>query len=55
MKMSIIDEQIKKLSEMQVELLKSEGIDPEDFNRISEMIGNLKEYMINCNSYFLKK
>lgn len=47
---AVVDKQIKQLSKMQVELLKT-GISAEDYNEISEQIGNLKEYMINCRSY----
>jgi hypothetical protein len=47
---AVVDKQIKQLSKMQVELLGTE-INPDDYNNISEMIGNLKEYMINCRSY----
>lgn len=47
---TIIDKQVKQLSRMQVVLIKT-VILPEDYNKISEMIGNLKEYMINCVSY----
>lgn len=47
---AVIDEQVKKLSNMQVDLMSS-GIEVDDFNDISEMIGNLKEFMVNCRSY----
>lgn len=48
---AVVDEQIGKLSKMQVELLTTEGFSSDDYNEISEMIGNLKEYMINFRSY----
>ena len=47
----VVDEQVKKLSKMQVELLTTKGFSSDDYNEISEMIGNLKEYMVNCRSY----
>jgi hypothetical protein len=47
---AVVDKQIKQLSKMQVELLKTK-ISVEDYNEISEQIGNLKEYMVNCRSY----
>lgn len=47
---AVIDEQIKKLSKMHVDLMYS-GMQSDDFNEISEMIGNLKEFMVNCRSY----
>jgi hypothetical protein len=47
---AVVDKQIKQLSKMQVELLGTE-INPDDYSNISEMIGNLKEYMVNCRSY----
>ena len=48
---AVVDEQVEKLSKMQVELLTTEGFSSDDYNEISEMIGNLKEYMVNCRSY----
>ena len=48
---AVIDKDIKKLSKMQWELLNFQGISAEDYNEISDMIGTLKEYMINCRSY----
>ena len=47
---AVIDKQVKKLSKMQVDLMSS-GMEADDFNEISEMIGNLKEFMVNCRSY----
>ena len=47
---AVIDKQVKKLSRMQVDLM-SNGMEVDDFNEISEMIGNLKEFMVNCRSY----
>ena len=47
----VIDKQVKQLSDMQLELIQQEAISIEDYNEISELIGNLKEYMINCRSY----
>lgn len=46
----VADKQIKQLSKMQVELL-STGISSDDYNIISDFIGNLKGYMVNCDSY----
>lgn len=46
----IIDEQVKRLSKMQVDLM-CIGMVADDFNEISEMIGQLKEFMINNTSY----
>ena len=51
MLITIINKQIKQLSDMQLELIQQEAISIEDYNEISELIGNLKEYMINCRSY----
>ena len=48
---AVVDEQIEKLSNMQIELLTTEGFSSDDYNEISEMIGNLKEYMLNSRSY----
>lgn len=48
---AVIDKQVKQLSDMQLELIQQEAISTEDYNEISEFIGNLKEYMINCRSY----
>jgi uncharacterized C2H2 Zn-finger protein len=48
---AIMDEKIKQLSKMQVELMWA-GMLSDDYNEISEMIGDLKEYMINCPSYY---
>ena len=47
---AVIDKQVKKLSKMQVDLISS-GMEADDFNEISEMIGNLKEFMVNCRSH----
>ena len=47
---AVIDKQVKKLSKMQVDLMSS-GMKADDFNEISEIIGNLKEFMVNCRSY----
>jgi hypothetical protein len=47
---AVIDEQVKKLSKMQVDLIYS-GMQSYDFNKMSEMIGDLKEFMVNCRSY----
>lgn len=48
--LSIIDNQIKRLSTMQIELL-STNISSSDYNEISDMMGNLKGYLANCPSY----
>ncbi|MFA6569682.1 MAG: hypothetical protein WCT77_00390 [Bacteroidota bacterium] len=47
---AVVDKQIKKLSKMQVELL-STGISTDDYNEISDMLGTLKVFMVNCSSY----
>lgn len=51
MLVAVVDKQVKQLSDMQLELIQQEAISIEDYNNISEMIGDLKEYMINCRSY----
>lgn len=51
MLVAVVDKQVKQLSDMQLELIQQEAISIEDYNDISELIGNLKEYMINCRSY----
>ena len=51
MLVAVVDKQVKQLSDMQLELIQQEAISIEDYNEISELIGNLKEYMINCRSY----
>lgn len=48
---AVVDKQVKQLSDMQLELIQQEAISIEDYNEISELIGNLKEYMVNCRSY----
>lgn len=48
---AVVDKQVKQLSDMQLELIQQEAISIEDYNEISELIGKLKEYMINCRSY----
>lgn len=48
---AVVDKQVKQLSDMQLELIQQQAISIEDYNEISELIGNLKEYMINCRSY----
>jgi hypothetical protein len=48
---AVVDRQVRQLSDMQLELIQQEAISIEDYNEISELIGNLKEYMINCRSY----
>ena len=47
MLVNIFDKQIEQLSKMQVELIQS-GIDSDNYNKISDMIGDLKDYMLNC-------
>jgi hypothetical protein len=47
---AVIDKQVKKLSKMQVDLMYSE-MEADEFNEMSEMIGKLKEFMVNCRSY----
>ena len=51
MLVAVVDKQVKQLSDMQLELIQQEAISIEDYNNISEMIGNLKEFIINCRSY----
>ncbi len=51
MLVAVVDRQVRQLSNMQLELIQQEAISIEDYNEISELIGNLKEYMINCRSY----
>ena len=51
MLVAVVDKQVKQLSDMQLELIQQQAISIEDYNEISELIGNLKEYMINCRSY----
>jgi hypothetical protein len=51
MLVAVVDKQVKQLSDMQLELIQQEAISIEDYNEISELIGNLKECMINCRSY----
>lgn len=51
MLIAVVDRQVRQLSDMQLELIQQEAISIEDYNEISELIGNLKEYMINCRSY----
>lgn len=43
---NLVDEQVKKLSKIQVELSQAD-ISPDDFNKISEMINKFKEQLIN--------
>jgi len=50
MLVAVVDKQIEQLSKMQVELLGTE-LSADDYNEISDMIGTLKEYMVNCRSY----
>jgi len=50
MLVAVVDKQIEQLSKMQVELLGTE-VSADDYNEISDMIGTLKEYMVNCRSY----
>lgn len=47
----IIDTNIQTLSDMQLKLFTQKDISSDDYNRISEKIGELKETMINCKSY----
>ena len=51
MLVAVVDKHVKQLSDMQLELIQQEAISIEDYNKISELIGNLKEYMIDCRSY----
>lgn len=47
---AVIDKYIKQLSKMQVRLL-FEGMKADDYNKVSDMIGGLKEFLVNCPSY----
>lgn len=47
--LTILNKQIENLSKIQLELLDT-SISAEDFNNISELINNVKEYIINCQS-----
>jgi len=47
---TIIDRNVVALSKVQVQLMDSK-MTTEDFNKASEMIGELKEFLINCDSY----
>ena len=44
MLVAVVDRQVRQLSDMQLELIQQEAISIEDYNEISELIGNLKEY-----------
>ncbi len=47
---SAIDKMVKQLSKMQIKLMDA-GITPDEYNDLSESIGNLKEQLINSESY----
>jgi hypothetical protein len=47
---TVIDKQVKQLSYMQIELSKT-TIYPADYNEITSRISDLKEFMVNCDSY----
>ena len=46
---STIEKQVSILSKMQIELIHPK-INPDDYNTISEMIDDLKFFMVNCKS-----
>jgi hypothetical protein len=48
-----IDRIVTNLSNLQIEL--GSFLYPEDFNNTVELIGELKEYLINCDSYKAKE
>lgn len=48
---TIVDTAVKQLSKLQVDLMINSDISANDYNDISEKVGELKELMINCNSY----
>ena len=49
---SILDRQVRELNKIELRLLSTDAtILPDDFHRISDMIGELKEFMVNCPSY----
>lgn len=48
---NVFDIQVKKLSDIQIELIQQKEISTQDYNMISEMIENLKDYIINSKSY----
>jgi hypothetical protein len=50
----LIDRQIKILSRMQINLLFG-AVSSDDYNEISDKIGDLKEFMVNCKSYMHQK
>lgn len=47
---AVIDKNVTTLSKMQVQFMNADML-PKDFNKASEMIGELKEFLINCDSY----
>jgi hypothetical protein len=47
----VIDNQVKQLSYMQIELMQLQGFNSKDYNEISELITDLKNHLINCHSY----
>lgn len=46
----LIDKKITQLSGMQADLIFI-GLSSDDYNQISELINNVKTYMVNCGSY----
>lgn len=46
-----IDKHVEQLTHIQIELMQQKSINADDFNVISEMISNLKDYMVNCSAY----
>lgn len=46
-----LDKEVKNLSDMQMNIIESNDISSEEKNNILEMIGDLKDYMINCDCY----
>ncbi len=51
---AMIDKHIKTLSKIQVDLLKA-GMVADDYNELSDRIGDLKNFMANCSSYRSRK
>lgn len=45
-----IDHEVSKLSTIQAKLMFA-NMSAKDYNKASEMIGELKEFLINCESY----
>ena len=48
---NLIDNQVSALSRIQIELFGK--LTADEYNKVSEMIGELKEYLINGPTYFI--